>query len=119
YAPQDRAIGAFVEWRLARAGGGSAARRAYHDRATLAVLANFGLSTQFAALGVCLAAGRPVVYLWLSLGCGAVSVLLLARRELLARRAAGNTERPRRVAVVERSQPSLSPNEGEAAWRRT
>jgi hypothetical protein len=28
------------------------------------VLANFGLSTQLAALGVCLAAGAPAAYAW-------------------------------------------------------
>ena len=58
YAPQDR----LVE-RLRRAAPPAARRRpaarlAYHDRATLAVVANFGLSTQLAALGLCLALGR-------------------------------------------------------------
>jgi archaetidylinositol phosphate synthase len=31
-------------------------------------LANLGLSTQLAAFGVCLAAGRPLLYVWLLLG---------------------------------------------------
>ncbi len=57
YAPQDRLVEWFVERRLRRLDAGPEARLAYHDRATLAVLANFGLSTQLAALGVCLARG--------------------------------------------------------------
>ena len=59
YAPQDRLVEWFVERRLRRLRAGPEQRLAYHDRATLAVLANFGLSTQLAVLGVCLAAGAP------------------------------------------------------------
>jgi phosphatidylglycerophosphate synthase len=84
YAPQDRLIERFVEWRLRNLPG----RGAYHDRATLAVLANFGLSTQLAALGVCLAAGRPTAYFWVVLACGIVVIPLAVRRESLSRRAA-------------------------------
>jgi len=83
YAPQDRAIEAFVERRLR----GRPGRLAYHDRATLAILANFGLSTQLAVLGVSLAAGRPSLYLYVALACGAALVPLELRRERLARAA--------------------------------
>jgi phosphatidylglycerophosphate synthase len=87
YGTQDRVIESFVEWRLRRLGAGPAERLAYHDRATLQVLANFGLSTQLAVLGVCLAFGRPALYLTIALGCGVALVPLFLRRELLARRA--------------------------------
>jgi archaetidylinositol phosphate synthase len=80
YAPQDRLIEAFVD---SRARG----RRAYHDRATLSILANFGLSTQLAVLGICLAAGHPAAYLWVVLACGVALIPLALRRERLARRA--------------------------------
>jgi len=87
FAPQDRLIERVVETRLRRLGAERRARLAYHDAGTLSVLANFGLSTQLAALGVCLALGAPSVYPWIVVGCGAVVPLLFARRELLARRA--------------------------------
>ncbi len=87
YAPHDRLIERFVDWRLRRFGADGRARRAYHDRSTLAVLANLGLSTQLAVLGLCLALGRPLAYAWFALACGASVVLLSLRRELLARRA--------------------------------
>jgi archaetidylinositol phosphate synthase len=87
YGTQDRLIESFVEWRLRRLGAGPAERLAYHDRATLQILANFGLSTQLAALGICLAVGRPEIYCYAVLGCGVAIVPLLLRRELLARRA--------------------------------
>ncbi len=85
YAPQDRLVEWAVERRLRRLGAGPAARLAYHDRATLAVVANFGLSTQLAALGACLAAGHPGAYLWVVLACGASLVPLELRRSLRAR----------------------------------
>ncbi len=85
YAPQDRLVEWFVERRLERLDAGPAARLAYHDRATLAVLANYGLSTQLAALGACLLLGSPGGYLWLVLACGISLVPLELRRELLAR----------------------------------
>jgi phosphatidylglycerophosphate synthase len=81
YGPQDRLVEWFVERRLRRLGGGPGARLAYHDRATLAVLANLGLSTQLAVLGVCLVAGAPEAYLWLAIGCGLALVPLELRRE--------------------------------------
>jgi phosphatidylglycerophosphate synthase len=88
YLPQDRAARGFVAWRLRRLGGGEAARRAYHDEGTLAVVANFGLSTQLAVLGLCLLAGRPALYCWLVLACGAALVPLELRRARRARAAA-------------------------------
>ncbi len=84
YAPQDRLVERFVERRLR--GRGPEARLTYHDRATVAVLANFGLSTQLAALGVCLAAGAPAAYAWVAIGCAVALVPLAFRRELLLRR---------------------------------
>ena len=84
YAPQDRLVERFMERRLR--GRGADARLAYHDRATVAVLANFGLSTQMAALGVCLAAGAPAAYAWVAIGCAVALVPLALRRELLLRR---------------------------------
>ncbi len=84
YAPQDRLVRWAVERRLR--GAGKEARLAYHDTTTLKILANYGLSTQLAALGVCLAAGHPEAYLWLVLLCGATLVPLELRR---ARRAQG------------------------------
>jgi archaetidylinositol phosphate synthase len=79
YAPQDRLVEQAVERRLRRAG--PQARLAYHDRATLMILANYGLSTQLAALGLCLALGQPKAYLWLVIGCG-VSLLPLEWRRV-------------------------------------
>ncbi len=66
-------------------GGGSSAT--YHDRATMAVFANLGLSTQLAVLGMCLVLDVPEVYLWLVLGSLVLLPLLVWRRERLARRA--------------------------------
>jgi phosphatidylglycerophosphate synthase len=61
---------------------------AWHEPRGVQVLANMGLSTQLAALGVCLALSRPAAYVYVTFGCLAVFVLVLARRELLVRRAA-------------------------------
>ena len=55
FAPLDRGIRRF-------------ARPAYIDRFTVTVLANLGLSTQLAVLGVCLALDAPEAYLWIVLG---------------------------------------------------
>src|SRR5712691_4516183 len=85
YAPHDRVIEGLVEARLRRLSADTDARLAYHDRATLAILANFGLSTQLAALGACLVLGRPGAYFWLVLGCGAALIPLAVRRERLVR----------------------------------
>jgi phosphatidylglycerophosphate synthase len=83
YAPQDRLVEAFVERRLR--GAGAAARLAYHDRGTVAVLANLGMSTQLAAFGVCLVLGHPLAYAWLCLAELGLVAVLAARRELLVR----------------------------------
>ncbi|HET6623560.1 MAG TPA: CDP-alcohol phosphatidyltransferase family protein [Gaiellaceae bacterium] len=94
FGPQDRLVRTGSARRLARGLDGeedaAATRRAtlaYHDRLTLAFLANTGLSTQLAVLGICLVVGAPVVYLWLLLACLAPLPFLQLRRERLARRA--------------------------------
>jgi archaetidylinositol phosphate synthase len=84
YAPQDRLVERFAERRLR--GHGADARLAYHDGITVTVLANFGLSTQLAVLGVCLAAGAPAAYAWAAIGCAVALVPLALRREVLLRR---------------------------------
>jgi archaetidylinositol phosphate synthase len=85
YAPQDRA----AEWLAAR-------RPALAGPASVAVLANLGLSTQLAVLGACLAAGRPLLVAWLALAeLGLVAVLALRRAE-----AAPALSRPREQEVA-------------------
>jgi phosphatidylglycerophosphate synthase len=85
YLPQDRLVRGLVARRLR--GAGPEERLAYHDHATLAVAANFGLSTQLAALGICLLAGHPGAYLWVPLACAAAFLPLELRREARRRRA--------------------------------
>jgi phosphatidylglycerophosphate synthase len=94
FAPQDRLVRALSRRRLERALGSGAdpdrarqATLAYHDRATLAYLANTGLSTQLAVLGACLLLGVPGVFLWLVVASVLPLPLLQLRRERLARRA--------------------------------
>jgi archaetidylinositol phosphate synthase len=87
YFPQDCAVEAFCERRLRRLRAGRRARLRYHDRATVAWIANYGLSTQLALLGALLVAGRPRLYLWIVLAQAASLVLLELRREWRARRA--------------------------------
>ena len=85
---QDRAVRAFVARRLDRlAGAQQQAVRAYHDRATMVVLANLGLSTQLAVLGACLVLDAPSGYLLFVLTALALVPLLALRRERLVRRA--------------------------------
>ncbi len=93
FATQDRAIRAFSSWRFRRALKGSrgpaetrAAALAYHDRPTVLVLANLGLSTQLVVLGVCLVAGVPELYLWLVVAMSPLLLMLQLRREWLVRR---------------------------------
>jgi phosphatidylglycerophosphate synthase len=91
-SPQDRLVRAVSDRRFAVAVDGRPtpeALRAYFDPVTLTVLANLGLTTQLAALGLCLALGAPVGYLWLAVAGFAALVPLQLRRERLARRAAG------------------------------
>ncbi|HZU19856.1 MAG TPA: CDP-alcohol phosphatidyltransferase family protein [Gaiellaceae bacterium] len=75
YAPHDRIFDALARRRP----------HAWHEPAGVHVLANLGLSTQLAALGLCLALGRPAAYAWAVTGCVAIVVLVLLRRELLVR----------------------------------
>jgi archaetidylinositol phosphate synthase len=84
YGPQDR----WVEWYADRCLRGSTpeARLAWHDRTTVAIVANFGLSTQLALLGLCLAFGNPRAYVVVVLACLASLAPLALRRELLATR---------------------------------
>ncbi len=86
-APQDRLLERLVEARLRRLGADVRARLAYHDRLTLSILANMGLSTQLALLGLALFLDRPSLYLWLVVGSGSILPVLFARRERLAGRA--------------------------------
>ncbi len=92
FAPQDRLIRAVSVRRLERLlrGIGDPAERslatlAYHDRATLGVLANLGLSTQLCVLGACLVLGVPELYLWLVLASLVLLPVLQLRRELAVR----------------------------------
>jgi phosphatidylglycerophosphate synthase len=94
YAPQDRGLRSFSSRRLERllseepsVDRGSAATLAYYDRFTVMALANLGLSTQLAVLGVCLVLGGPSWYLWFALAGGAMLAVLQLRRERLARSA--------------------------------
>lgn len=67
FTPQERVLGALFERRLRAVTRGEPTpegRRAYTPREINAVAANLGLSTQLLALGTCLLAGRPGVYLW-------------------------------------------------------
>ncbi len=90
YAPQDRLVERFCARRLR--GAGRTERLAYHDARSVSLLANLGLSTQLAALGACLVAGRPEIYLWLTLGSAAALGPLALRRELLLAKAAARRE---------------------------
>ncbi|MGZ4410705.1 MAG: CDP-alcohol phosphatidyltransferase family protein [Gaiellaceae bacterium] len=89
YAPQDRLIERFCEQRLRALGADERARLRYHDRGTVTWIANYGLSTQLAALGVLLALGRPALYLWLVIGLAASLLPLALRREMRVRRSLG------------------------------
>ena len=83
YAPQDRLVERFVARRLRDASPQS--RCAYHDRATVAVLANLGMSTQLLAFGLCIALGRPAAFAWVALAELALVAALALRRELRIR----------------------------------
>jgi archaetidylinositol phosphate synthase len=86
YAPQDRLVERFVDRRLRAAS--PQARLAYHDRVTVSVLANFGMSTQLLFFGVCVALGRPIAFAWLALAELIFVLGLAARRNLALRSAA-------------------------------
>ena len=66
YAPQDRLAEALVRRRP--------------GRATVGIVANFGLSTQLAALGICLALGHPRAYLVVLSFCTVVVIALVANQ---------------------------------------
>jgi archaetidylinositol phosphate synthase len=90
---QDRAVHGFVARRIDRLAAAEPDRRrqhatrAYHDYATMAILANLGLSTQLAVLGACLVLDAPLVYLWFVLAAAALLPVLALRRERLVRQA--------------------------------
>jgi phosphatidylglycerophosphate synthase len=83
YAPQDRLVERLATWRLRDAS--PQARLAYHDRFTVAALANLGMSTQLLALGICVGLGRPEAFAWIALAELGLVSLLMARRELALR----------------------------------
>jgi phosphatidylglycerophosphate synthase len=85
YAPQDRLFEWHVERRLA--GRGREARLAYHDRGSIALLHNLGLSTQLTVFALCLAAGAPTLAYAVPLLSAAALVPLEVRRGLRAARA--------------------------------
>lgn len=87
YGPQDRVVERFVHWRLRRYGGSASARRAYHDRGSIAFLHNLGLSGQMTALALCLAIARPRLEFAIVLGCGLALAPLELRRGMRAARA--------------------------------
>jgi hypothetical protein len=94
FRPQDRLVRGFSSRRLERALGGKLPTEdvtlAYHDRLSVTVLANLGLSTQLAVLGLLLLLDAPAAYLWLTVGTLALLPVLQLRREHLARRALGS-----------------------------
>ncbi len=79
YAPQDRVIERFVDWRTRRLNA-----RAYHDRSSLVFLHNLGMATQHSAFAVFLAVGHPRLEYLLVFLCGLALVPLELRRELRA-----------------------------------
>ena len=89
FAPLDRLVRGLSARRLERTLVGEPASDvvtlAYNDRGTVTVLANLGLSTQLAVLGLCLVLGEPALYLWVTLASVALLPALQLRRERLAR----------------------------------
>jgi phosphatidylglycerophosphate synthase len=79
YGWQDRLIERFVDRRLR--GADAAAREAYHDSRTIGILANLGMSTQLALLGLCVALGHPLVFTALALAGVVLVAGLFIRRE--------------------------------------
>ena len=79
YGWQDVLIERFVEHRLRDAG--ESARSAYHDRATVGILANMGMSTQLAIFGLCIAVGHPLYFVAVALVMLTLVVALFVRRE--------------------------------------
>jgi archaetidylinositol phosphate synthase len=83
YAPQDSVVERFVAHRLR--GAGLRERLAYHDRATVSVLANCGMSTQLLVFGICIALGRPAAFAWIALAELLLVLLLALRRDAVIR----------------------------------
>jgi archaetidylinositol phosphate synthase len=81
YGWQDTLAERFVESRLH--GASDEARAAYHDRATVSVLANMGMTPQLAAFGVCIAVGHPLAFVWVLAAEVVLVAALVARRETL------------------------------------
>ena len=79
YGWQDTLIERFVESRLR--GADVETRRAYHDPATIGILANMGMSTQLAVFGLCLAVGHPLVFVLVALVELVLVAALFVRRE--------------------------------------
>lgn len=84
YAPQDRWVERAVARRLR--GASPQARLAYHDRATVSVLANLGMSTQLLVFGALIAVGRPAAFAWVAIAELGLVAALAAVRELRVRR---------------------------------
>ena len=93
FVPLDRLVRGVSEWRLGRLAGDASeaqlreARLAQVDQVAVTVMANLGLTTQLAALGLVLVLGVPAAYPWLALGCLAVLAILHVRGELLVKAA--------------------------------
>jgi archaetidylinositol phosphate synthase len=77
YALQDRAAARFAAWRIRRLG---TTPERYHDAGTLAVVANFGLSTQLFVLGIFIASGHPLAFCFVLVAETLVLVALELRR---------------------------------------
>ncbi len=90
YGWQDALVERFVERRLR--GASAEARTAYHDRLTVAVFANLGMSTQLAAFGLLTALGHPLAFAWLAVAELVLAALLVIRRETLMRDAVLETQ---------------------------
>jgi archaetidylinositol phosphate synthase len=86
YGWQDMLADRFVERRLR--GASEERRAAYHDRMTVSVLANLGMTPQLAAFGLCIAVGHPLAFVWVLAGEVVLVALLVLRRETLGRDAA-------------------------------
>jgi archaetidylinositol phosphate synthase len=79
FAPLDRAVRSVADRRFQG--------QARYDRFTVTFLANLGLTTQLAVLGLCLVLGAPSAYPWFALACLVSLVPLQLRAERQARAA--------------------------------
>jgi archaetidylinositol phosphate synthase len=116
YAPQDRLVERFVARRLR--GASPQARLAYHDRATVTVLANLGMSTQLVLFGICIALARPAAFAWVVLGELALVLVLAFRRELVLRSFASREEESPAPRVEAHPTAGLAPERLAAAPSR-